>query len=323
VRLIQRAELVEMKPVGADYILYGVGESVNGEPFAYYDRATRQDIPLAATEEALKEEDQRASDEVKQSAARLAQIEVEWRRAPKRDRSRRGRLSWEVAQARKSLASSKARSKLLAAFYAVPARRKSILSDYQLLSNLARDFEGETYDLNDSDARRRLKIRLLSFIRPEARDLLIQIAHAYKEKFDRPLPVSSLVRPVQYQRELGATNKNVARGPTPPHSTGLAFDLYYRYMSAAEQKYLMSVIAQLEDEGLVEALRESRDNIHVYVFASGQRPDEKLIARVIEAEKSRRPAKTSGPGVRSKRDKKSRFGKKHASLNKRRPASRR
>jgi hypothetical protein len=291
VPLIQRHELVEMKQLGADYILYGVGYSVSGEPFAHYDPATRQDIPLAATEGSLMEEVQRALDAVKESAARLAYLEAEWRRALKHDRARRATLSTEVAQARKALASTKARSRLLAAFYADPKRRKSLLAEYQLLSDLARDFEGEAYDLNDSDARRRLKIRLLSFIRPEARDLLVQIAHAYKEKFDRPLPVSSLVRPAQYQHELAGTNANAARGSPPPHSTGLAFDLYYRYMSAAEQEYLMSVVAHLKDEGRVEALREARDNIHVYVFGNGQRPDEKLVTRVLASEKSGRTGK--------------------------------
>ena len=180
----------------------------------------------------------------------------------------------------------------MAAFYADPKRRKSMLAEYQQLSALARDFDGETYDLNDSTGRRLLKVRLLSFIRPQARDVLTQIAHEYRQKFDRPLPVSSLVRPVEYQHELAATNANAARGPSPPHSTGLAFDLYYRYMSAAEQEYLMSVIAQLKDEGRVEALRETRDNIHVYVFGNGQPPDEKLIARAIAAEKLRRPDKS-------------------------------
>lgn len=181
---------------------------------------------------------------------------------------------------------------MLAAFYAVPKRRKSILAEYQQLSELARDFGGESYDLNESEGRRRLKVRLLSFIRPEARDVLTQIAQDYKQKFDRPLPVSSLMRPVQYQRQLAATNANAARGPSPPHSSGLAFDLYYRYMSADEQEYLMSLIARLKDDGRVEALRERRDHIHVYVFSTGQPPDEKLIARAIADEKLRRPVKT-------------------------------
>jgi hypothetical protein len=187
-----------------------------------------------------------------------------------------------------------AKSRLFGAFYDEPLRRKLVLAEYQQLSDFARDFEGEAYDLNDSDARGRLKTRLLSFVRPEARDVLIRIAHDYRETFDRPLPVSSLVRPEQYQRDLARSNANAARGSTPPHSTGLAFDIYYRYMSSAEQQYLMSAIARLKDEGRIEALRESRDNIHVYVFAGGQRPDDKLVARVIAVERSRKPSKRAG-----------------------------
>lgn len=291
VQLIQRRELVEMKPLGADYILYGVGYGASGEPLTHYDNATKRDVPLAATEEALMEEVRQSLATVKENAASLARLEAELRRVPRRDHTRRPILLKEVGHARTLLASTKARNKLLAAFFAYPERRKAMLAEHQLLSDLARDFEGETYDLNDSGGRRHFRIRLLSFIRPEARDVLTQIAYEYKEKFDRPLPVSSLVRPVQYQRELAGTNVNAARGPAPPHSTGLAFDLYYRYMSAAEQASLMSVIAHLKDEGRVEALRESRDNIHVYVFGNRRRPDEKLIAGVIASEKSRRPGK--------------------------------
>src|SRR5262249_6118701 len=116
-------------------------------------------------------------------------------------------------------------------------------------------------------------------------------ARDYKEKFDRPLPVSSLVRPVLYQRELATINANAARGSTPPHSAGFAFDLYYAFMNAAEQEHLMSTIARLKDEGRVEALRESRDNIHVYVFRSGKPPDERHIARVIGPKKTARSGK--------------------------------
>ncbi|MEK6408629.1 MAG: DUF5715 family protein [Acidobacteriota bacterium] len=293
VPLIQRGEIVEMKPLGSDYILYGVGYRVSGESFAHYDSGTRQDIPLQATEEGFRAEVQQVLSDVKEKAARLSYLEAAWRRVPRRDRARRATLSTELSLTRKAFNSTRARSKMLAAFYADAGRRKAILAEYQTLSDVARDFEGEAYDLNDADARRRLKTRLLSFIRPEARDLLSKIAHAYKEKFDRPLPVSSLVRPVQYQHELAGTNANAARGATPPHSTGLAFDLYYRYMSAAEQEFLMSFIAHLEDQGRVEALREARDNIHVYVFGSGRRPDEKLIARVIAERGSRNPGKKS------------------------------
>ncbi|MFY9574288.1 MAG: DUF5715 family protein [Blastocatellia bacterium] len=290
-KLIQRHELVEMIPLGTDYILYGVGESVSGEPFSHYDQAAQQDIPLAATEASLTEQARQAADAARESASTLADLETKRRRTRKRDRAQQAALAKEIVQAKKTLASKKSRSKLLTAFFASPERRNLLLAEYQSLSDVARDFEGETYDLTDSDSRRRFKIRLLSYIRPEARDLLIQIAQEYKQKFDRPLPVSSLVRPVQYQRELGATNSNVARGATPPHSTGLAFDLFYRYMSAAEQDYLMSTIARLEAQGRVEALRETRDNIHVYVFGNGHPPEDQVIARVIAAEAPRKVSK--------------------------------
>jgi len=59
----------------------------------------------------------------------------------------------------------------------------------------------------------------------------------------------------------------------------------------------------LKDEGRVEALRETRDNIHVYVFSNGQRPDEKLVVRAIAEDKARRPDKSG------KKDKARRAGK--------------
>jgi hypothetical protein len=292
VSMIERGELIEMKPLGDDYVLYGVGYTAGDEPFAHYDGATKQNIPLSGTDESFAQELRLASDAVKTSETRLATLESEWRRTSKRDRARRATLARQVATARNAVASAKSHSKVLAAFYADPKRRKSIIAEYQLLSNLAQNFDGEAYDLNDPAARRRLKIRLLSFIRPQARDVLFQIAHDYKENFDRPLPVSSLVRPVEYQRELAASNSNAARVPVPPHSTGLAFDLYYKYMSGAEQEYLMSIIARMKDEGRVEALRETRDNIHVYVFGNGERPDERLVVRAIAEDKLRRPDKS-------------------------------
>jgi hypothetical protein len=81
----------------------------------------------------------------------------------------------------------------------------------------------------------------------------------------------------------------------------LAFDLYYKYMSAAEQEFLMSTIARLKDEGRVEALRETRDNIHVYVFGSGRPPDETLVTRVLEREKAAKKGKNSGVARRQPR----------------------
>ena len=289
-QLIQRGQLVEIKPLGDDYVLYGVGQNVGGEPFSHLEMATTEDIPLAATKDELNVAVRRAIDTVTEIKGRLAYLDAE-RKAAGRNRRLRAALLSEVARTRKSLAAGVAKRKALSAFYDDPARLELLITEHRLLANLARDFEGEAYDYNDPDARKRLKTRLLSFIRPEARDVLMRIAHDYKEKYDRPLPVSSLIRPQQYQRELSKSNANAARGPTPPHSTGMAFDLYYGYMNAEEQEYLMSAIVRLKDAGQVEALRESRDNIHVYVFADGKRPDEKLVARMIAEARLRKSNK--------------------------------
>jgi hypothetical protein len=65
---------------------------------------------------------------------------------------------------------------------------------------------------------------------------------------------------------------------TPPHSTGLAFDIDYRYMSVAEQNFVMADLARLKDAGRVEVLRERNANFHVFAFMDGVRPSDDLIA---------------------------------------------
>ena len=137
------------------------------------------------------------------------------------------------------------------------------------------------YDLESPKDRRAFRARLLSHLRPAARDLVLEMARDYHERFERPLPLTSLVRSLAYQRQLGETNPNATRIDVPPHSTGLAFDVYYRYMDAEEQEWLMGRFAALEEEGRLEALRERRDHIHALVFPNGERPPESLIAEAI------------------------------------------
>ena len=69
---------------------------------------------------------------------------------------------------------------------------------------------------------------------------------------------------------------------TPPHSTGLAFDIDYRYMSGAEQNFLMAKLARMKDEGRIEVIRERGANYHVFAFIDGQRPSDDLITASLE-----------------------------------------
>ena len=57
---------------------------------------------------------------------------------------------------------------------------------------------------------------VLSSLRPEAIKVLEEIASAYHLKFDRPLPITSLVRPDEYQHKLSKVNPNATRIETPP-----------------------------------------------------------------------------------------------------------
>jgi hypothetical protein len=123
---------------------------------------------------------------------------------------------------------------------------------------------------------------MLRSLRPPAKKIMEQVAAAYHQQFNRPLPVSSLVRPEQYQRALRRVNRNAVLIETPPHSTGLAFDIDYRYMSAAEQSFVMAELAQLKKEGRIEVIRESAANYHVFAFVNGTRPSDDLISASLD-----------------------------------------
>ena len=153
---------------------------------------------------------------------------------------------------------------------------------YHSLQTLAKDFNGRSYDLNNPSDRYALKVNMLSAIRPEALKIIEQVAAGYHSQFNLPLPVSSLVRPEQYQHSLRRVNRNAVTIDAPPHSTGLAFDIDYRYMSVAEQNFVMRELAQLKDEGKIEVIRERSANFHVFAFINGVRPPDDLISASLE-----------------------------------------
>ena len=160
--------------------------------------------------------------------------------------------------------------------------QQKLLHDHEALQALAKNFGGRSYDLYNPSDRQALKINMLSSLRPEAFRILEEVAAAYHRQFDRPLPVSSLVRPEQYQHALRRVNRNAVLIETPPHSTGLAFDIDYRYMSGPEQTFVMTELARLKREGRIEVIRESNANYHVFAFINGVRPPDYLIAASLE-----------------------------------------
>jgi len=252
VAMLQAGTLVELPRLGPDHILYDVGIDAADDPMAAYDPERHEDIPLFASEADL-------------DAQMAAQAQLA-RESP----------------SRRTRAAAARRRELLARYYDDPARREALLRKGAAVAGLAANFGGQSYDLAVPADRARFDARLLSLTRPAARDVLLDLAREYHRQFGRLLPVTSLVRTERYQRRLGRVNANATHVETPPHTTGCAFDVSYRYMAADEQQFLMDRIAQLEDEGRVEALRERRNHIHVFVFQDGRRPPEELIAQFLD-----------------------------------------
>jgi Family of unknown function (DUF5715) len=272
--MLGRGELVELKPVTHDYILFGVGGNASPEPFTSYDSG--ESIPLYNDEGLAKEyariEESRAT--VEKETTDLRQ---ELGSLNKRDRKERVRVQKQIDEKEKALQPLRESKEMLDHYYGDAESRQKLFRDYESLDNLAKSFSGKTYDISDEHSRRELKVLMLSALRPEALKVLEEIAAAYQERFARPLPVSSLVRPDEYQRALHKVNPNATLIQTPPHSTGLAFDIFNGYMTAEEQTFLMDYLARMKDEGRIEVLRENRDHYHVFAFVDGVRPDESFI----------------------------------------------
>jgi hypothetical protein len=278
---IRRGEFVEVPPLGDDYILYGVGLAASDEPLTHYDKATGKSVTLYATDADFEADYAQLKDSLAALEDATKELTKELARLPKKERAERKVLTEEIAEKRRDAAAIKSRMQLLDSFYRKPARRQVLAEEYEELASFARDFGGRAYDLQDAAARKEFKARLLAHARPAALAMIKEIARAYREKFDRHLPFTSLVRTDEYQRQLNAVNPNATLIETAPHTTGLAFDIYYHFLTAAEQNFLMTELARLEREGRVEALRELRDHYHVFAFAEGRPPEEKLVREEI------------------------------------------
>ncbi len=245
VEMIQKHELVEMPALGDDYILYDIGTAAREDPLSHYDGATNKDVKLFPDFEAYSAYDARLEEEEKHPG--------------------------------KAGARARAEREILSKFYSDPDERETLYAEYKAVTDMAYDFRGLSYDLNIPAERTRFQVRLLSFIRPEARETLLKLAHDYHEEFGRRLPVSSLVRTQRYQRRMVRNSPNATGVDLAPHTTGMAFDISYKFMAPDEQNFVMKEVAELEDEGKVESLRERNNSFHIYTYADGHRPDEDVV----------------------------------------------
>lgn len=149
---------------------------------------------------------------------------------------------------------------------------------YQTLSQLAANFSGTKYDLNNPTDRKQMRMRLLRMFNKRAKPILQELADAYFGKFGRPLRVTSLTRSMDYQIGLNASNPNSFKvrgeGSLPPHTSGCAFDLARKHMTAEEQNFVMQKLAQMEDANKLDALIEYGVNacFHIFIYFDGIPP---------------------------------------------------
>ncbi len=272
--LIKRSEMVAVPAVTDDFVLMGVGARSDDGPFTKY--LDDQAIPLY-DEAQLRAEYARLEATPNQKPAPTTKSGD----STKRNHSKKAKQ--KAAPTTHATAKAALDPKaIIKAHYDQPAERQQLFADYELIRSLGQDFRGRSYDLQNPNDRQALKMTMLSSLRPAALKVLQEVAGNYRRQFDRPLPISSLVRPEQYQHALRRYNRAATNIETPPHSTGLAFDIDYRYMSVAEQNFVMADLARLKDAGRIEVLRERNANFHVFAFIDGARPSDDLIAASLQ-----------------------------------------
>lgn len=147
---------------------------------------------------------------------------------------------------------------------------------YKFLKELADNFDGQKYDLNNGRDRRQMRIRLLRMYNANSRPVFEEICRDYFQKFRKPLRITSLTRSMDYQISLNKTNANSFRvsgkGSLPPHTSGCAFDMSRKNLSNGEQNFLMAKLSELERTQRLDSLLEGSANacFHTFIFPDGK-----------------------------------------------------
>jgi hypothetical protein len=277
--MIRRGELVSLPAVTDNYILYGVGAKADNGVFSRYVDDHNLDL---YDETELRDAYGRLESTRLKLETEISHLKSQLVALKRSERTKQAELHKEINAREEELKTNSEEKALLDQSYGQPESRQQLLRDYESLQTLAKNFAGRSFNLDVPSDRQAMKVTMLSSIRPEALKILEEVAKNYHDKFDRRLPISSLVRPEQYQHALRRVNRNAVLIDTPPHSTGLAFDIDYRYMSGAEQTFLMMDLARLKDDGRIEVIRERNSNYHVFAFLDGQRPSDDLITASLD-----------------------------------------
>lgn len=319
--MVERGELVSVPAATENFVLFGVGAKANQDVFTRY----QDDHSIGVYNESQLQDTYARIDASRSNLkSEIAALNRTLNSLKSSERGKRTDLQKQISAREQQLKAADEERASLDQSYGQAEARERLFREYQSLRTLAKNFAGRSYDLDQPADREALKLSLLRSIRPAALKILEQVAAAYHDKFSRPLPISSLVRPEEYQHTLRRYNRAAVLIDTPPHSTGLAFDIDYRYMSTAEQNFVMNYLAQLKRDSRIEALRERGANFHVFAFLDGVRPSDDLIkASVVDVDPSLKEENQADDTVAGAKKSKARVPEKPLSRNQRKQQKRR
>lgn len=117
-----------------------------------------------------------------------------------------------------------------------------------------------------------------AFYLPHADDFLVRLGRDFRSVFNKPIIVTSAIRPISYQRKLATRNRNAA--PTEgsfasTHPTGATIDIGYKGLRREETAWIESYLSKKEADGVIQATKERYQAcFHVMVYT----PQERLAA---------------------------------------------
>ncbi len=185
--------------------------------------------------------------------------------------------------------------------------------DFEILSKVAQTAFSETYDIKSPNDRKRLKVKLLSSLHPNAKEILEKVSSDYANQFKRPLIINALTNSLEHQISLSKLDpkdiKSRTRKFSPPHIFGYSFDISYAHMNVEEQQYLIDKLAVLKKEGIIHASIERglKQFFHVFVIPQNVNLTKTTnqSKKIVEQKKSKKEIKRSQSKTKTKTSKQS------------------
>lgn len=124
---------------------------------------------------------------------------------------------------------------------------------------------------------------LYLYVRPWVKEFVETVAEMAQAEIGVRIRITSLVRPLDYQRRLQEHNPNAASEST--HPTGSTVDISLVELNWQQKNWLRQYVLRLEKDGLVEATDERRNKcLHIFVHPAFVRPEPQEEVTILPIE---------------------------------------